>query len=211
MTIMDPKDLDGQPLDLLIKILRMTESENDHLALTAVRRANSHLAKLGASWDDLLRGRVRIIADPFASINISQAAVNPNRNQPFSPPPPPPRGPISPIPTAPPQHHPASPRAQTATPPRPKAQPQQPQQPTAMKPAPGSPALAGDTLERTIVNRFEGTCPKCKNRVPIGEGLAQQYKNHVLGRDYWITEHALGKCGPIRTRDAAVTPDNFTV
>src|SRR3954470_14383778 len=85
-----PVDLDGQPLELLIKLMKMTSAE-DNIALVAIRKANSHLHKLNADWESVLRGKVKIIADPFANINIPASAMNPNRNQEYTPPPPTPR------------------------------------------------------------------------------------------------------------------------
>lgn len=55
-------------LSLLIKLLNLTASPTDGEALSAMRKANSKIASMGLSWDDLLLGKVTIIADPFASI-----------------------------------------------------------------------------------------------------------------------------------------------
>lgn len=189
MTMQDPKDagLDGQPLELLIKLMKMTSAE-DPIALVAIRKANAHIAKLGTDWDSLLRGKVKVnvIADPFANINIPREAMNPNRNQdlrPSPPPPPPPRRP-PPWPT--------------------KPFPQSP-----VRPNPGSPAFTSDTKEKTIVNKFEGTCTKCKNRVPAGDGIAHLWKR-PNGNTYWTTEHS-GTCPPTRKHRPATTADDFQV
>src|SRR5262245_33826082 len=61
----------NEDLDLLIKCLGMTTSDNDNIALVSIRKANSILEKKGFEWDALLRGRVKVVADPFA-----QPAVN---------------------------------------------------------------------------------------------------------------------------------------
>lgn len=53
-------------LALLTKLLKMTTSTNDGEALTAMRAANRQVERLGTTWDDLMSGRVTIVADPFA-------------------------------------------------------------------------------------------------------------------------------------------------
>lgn len=63
-------------LELLIKIMKMTAAE-DGPALTAIRKANSMLASEGWDWERLLRGKVKIIADPF-----SGTAAPPRRTTP---------------------------------------------------------------------------------------------------------------------------------
>lgn len=52
-------------LSLLIKMLGMTDSDSDGQALVAIRKANAQVRKLGTTWEDLLRGKVTVIADPF--------------------------------------------------------------------------------------------------------------------------------------------------
>lgn len=58
----------NENLDLLIKLLGMTRSANDAEALVAVRKANDQVAKFKTTWEDLLKGRVKVVADPFASV-----------------------------------------------------------------------------------------------------------------------------------------------
>lgn len=66
----------GSPddLSLLIKLLNMTTVSEDNMCLVAIRKANRELQKFkkpdgsGGTWEDLLRGRVTVVADPFASI-----------------------------------------------------------------------------------------------------------------------------------------------
>ena len=55
-------------LHLLIKVLGMTTSDNDNIALVAARRANDILEKLDTDWSKLIKGKVTIIADPFTNI-----------------------------------------------------------------------------------------------------------------------------------------------
>lgn len=79
-------------VEKLIKMLNMTTSSNEGEALTALRMANKHLKEQKWTWDELLRGKITVAADPFMSAPIPQA-----RNsgfgfyqQPAPPPPPPP-------------------------------------------------------------------------------------------------------------------------
>lgn len=55
-------------LELLIKLLKMTTSSVDGEALTAMRKANEQLLKVGGDWENLLRGKVKVIADPFGTV-----------------------------------------------------------------------------------------------------------------------------------------------
>lgn len=78
-------------LDMLIKLMGMTGSSSDNEALNAVRLANKWLGSKGHSWEDLLRGKVTVEADPFAA--APSVAVNVHSAQPryaaHAPPPPP--------------------------------------------------------------------------------------------------------------------------
>lgn len=207
----NPSDLDGQPLELLIKIMGMTTSDNDPTVLAAIRRANNQLLKMNASWEAILRGKVKIVADPFSNINIPKG-MDPNNNQTFNPKKaPPPPEPPEPPPTYSkpwPQPSPSATQAYAAS--RAAQQAQASARAQSPTPKPGSPSFAGDVLKRTIVNKFEGVCSKCQNKVLIGEGVAQQYERGS-GKTYWITEHAVGGCGPARTSGPASTVGSFQV
>lgn len=65
--------------DLLVKLLGMTTSSVDAEALVAMRKANELLARLQLTWPALLRGRVTVLADPFANIVPPQASSAPPR------------------------------------------------------------------------------------------------------------------------------------
>jgi len=55
-------------IQMLIKLLRMTESQHEGEALSAMRMANSLLNKHNANWDEVMRGVVPMVdADPFKS------------------------------------------------------------------------------------------------------------------------------------------------
>lgn len=185
MNMTTPPNLDGQPLELLIKLMRMTSAE-DPIALVAIKKANSHLLKMGTDWEALLRGKVRIIADPFASINIPAGAMNPNRNQDYTPPPPPRR---QPTPTYAPN-----------PPPRPRPAPKQ----NLADPGPGN-----GTLEKTIINKHDGTCHKCSHKVLAGHGVAQFWKRSD-GKTKWVSEHT-GPCPTTARTKPAITTDNFQI
>lgn len=53
--------------ELLVKLLGMTTSSNDGEALTAIRKANDLLRSAGWDWQKLIAGKIRVVADPFAT------------------------------------------------------------------------------------------------------------------------------------------------
>jgi hypothetical protein len=79
--------LDLPNLELIIKLLKMTTSQTDTEALVALRKANEQLAKSGADWESLLRGKVTIVEDPFKSFTIPSGYAKPTAPQPRTPPP----------------------------------------------------------------------------------------------------------------------------
>jgi len=105
------EDLDSKlpKQDLLLKILRMTTSDNDNVALNAVRRANEFLSKNGWDWDKLINAKIRIAADPFSNLQTPQsyngsghrAAPTPPPRPAARPPQPPPRPQAPPAPPKP--------------------------------------------------------------------------------------------------------------
>lgn len=78
---------DDNLLSRLIKMMGMTTSDNDGQALVALRAANRELVKLGKTWDDVLRGKIKVVANPFADIPQPAAPrmadVTPTRSQTF--------------------------------------------------------------------------------------------------------------------------------
>lgn len=56
----------NQNLDLLIKLLMMTTSPNDSEALLAIRKANAQLERFHTSWEQFVKQRITVAADPFA-------------------------------------------------------------------------------------------------------------------------------------------------
>lgn len=77
-------------LSKLIKLLNMTTSPNQGEALSAAAMANALVAKLGTTWDELLTGKVTLIADPFTSIPEPPKSTStpPPPTGRYSPPPP---------------------------------------------------------------------------------------------------------------------------
>jgi len=135
----------NQNLDLLIKLLGQTTNDNDNTALMAIRAANRQVEKFKTTWEDLLRGRVTIVADPFTNmvappVRRTQA---PPATVPRPAPPPPPR------PQAPRNPNPFN-----------QAPPQQPAQPTY----PASNATGRP-------NRFRTRCHKCGRQLDAQQGL----------------------------------------
>lgn len=74
--------------DLLLKMLRMTESDNDGQALVAIRKANALLQSAGWTWEKLLSGKITVVADPFASMPEINREAPETRHAPATPPPP---------------------------------------------------------------------------------------------------------------------------
>jgi hypothetical protein len=83
------------PVAKLKKIMGQTTSDNDNVALMAVRMANKFLNDNGWSWDRLLEGKIKVAENPFA--NLKKPPAQPGRGVPDVPdppaPPPPPRRP----------------------------------------------------------------------------------------------------------------------
>lgn len=213
-------DDDKFNLDRLIKMMGMTSSDNDNQALVAIRTANKLLASAGASWDDILRAKVKVIADPFASIPMQDVPKSTNRG-PAPAAPPPPRGtPRASSGTAPGR---ASGWTAQNNPPPPNPTPRK--APTNFTDEPcdrcGFKVLAGtgiynnrgklehDTGDQLCQrqqaqasaqngrpNKFADTCALCNNNVPAGEGILSTNRN-AAGK-YTVT-HQPGKCPPVKS------------
>jgi hypothetical protein len=138
----DGPDTGNKNLDLLIKLLMMTTSDNDNIALISIRKANAQLEKFNADWESLLRGRVSVVADPFNG--MAKPSVE-SRPAPKATPP-------APAPTPP------RPRAPTP-PPRPAPHPMH--QTTTAAPKPFTP----------FPNRYDTHCLRCLRPILSGEGL----------------------------------------
>jgi hypothetical protein len=81
--------------ELLIKLLKMSTSPNDGEALISIRKANDLLKTAGWDWEKLIHAKIKVIEDPFKSVDVP---LNRNAHQapppaprPRSAPPPPPR------------------------------------------------------------------------------------------------------------------------
>lgn len=71
-----------------IKLMKMTTATTDGEALNAIRMANAMLRRNGHDWDNLLRNKITIIADPFTSIPEPPKATTPPPKPTRSSPPP---------------------------------------------------------------------------------------------------------------------------
>ncbi len=59
--------------ELLLKLLKMTASNNDAEALVAIRKANALLASAAWDWDKLLSGKITVVGDPFGNLQRPEA------------------------------------------------------------------------------------------------------------------------------------------
>src|SRR6516164_11568205 len=115
-------DTDDLPKhQLLLKLLKMTTSDNDGECLVSIRKANGVLRDAGWDWDRLLSGKIRVIGDPFNGV---AAPINRGAGD-RRPPPPPAYGAPQTSRTNPATGRPVNP----TTPPRPAAAPPPPPQP----------------------------------------------------------------------------------
>lgn len=69
-----------QKHQLLVKLLKMTTSQNDGEALTAIRKANDLLASAGWDWDRLMAGKITVVGDPFANLGDPTPQVKAQAN-----------------------------------------------------------------------------------------------------------------------------------
>lgn len=170
-------------LGLLIKLLKMTTSANDAEALMAMRKANEQLAKFGGDWESLLRGKVTIIAEPFAEVPL------PARNSDFGVP--------SNAPTTPKRHTPTRPDPLQAAF-NSAAWASQPT--TAPRPAHTTTPLA---------NKFAGNCWNCGAFVGIGKGFIRREPETKNKWEVFCPSHARGLVNSKRAsrRQAASAAD----
>jgi hypothetical protein len=62
---------------------------HDPEALTALRMATAQLKKWGWTWESILKGKIKIMPDPFASIPMPTAQTGGSMHHAPAPPPPP--------------------------------------------------------------------------------------------------------------------------
>jgi hypothetical protein len=137
--------------ELLIKLLKMTTSSNDGEAVIAVRKANDLLKSAGWDWEKLIHGKIKVIEDPFKSVDV------PLNRQTHRPPPAPPR----PAPKAPPFAYAQAPQpAQAPPPPRPPRPPHQP------------------TINSNRSNLYAGWCYCCGDAVLAKDGFIFDPSSH---------------------------------
>src|SRR5262245_131375 len=80
---------DPPNLDKIIKLMGMTGSSHDPEAISALRMATELMRKWGWTWEAVLRGKIKIMPDPFASIPMPYSHSAPRPMAPAAPPPPP--------------------------------------------------------------------------------------------------------------------------
>lgn len=150
--------------DMLLKLLKMTTSDNDGEALVAIRKANSLLKAASWDWDKLIAGKIKVVADPFAGVNARFNNVNK--------PPPPPNPQPQARPYSPPPPGGSAPHAQA----RAARQPPQPPKPLSSKPNifPNACYVCGDwvaaqdgfifdpaKVNRNAKSKWHCLCKKC--------------------------------------------------
>jgi len=80
--------------ELLLKLLKMTGSDNDAEALVAIRKATALLSSAGWDWDKLLSGKITVVGDPFGNLQRPPPSQsNYQAKSPARPVPRPPQGP----------------------------------------------------------------------------------------------------------------------
>lgn len=149
-------------LDTLIKVLLMTTSSQDGEALAAMRRANILLRNANTDWDKLLRGKVTVVADPFADI------AAPDTKERFS----------SSKPTVPQ-------KPQVPDPPTYTAYPKTATRPMGPAATPRAPSYSPQAARRNNTNSFAGHCYNCNDAVAAGYGALRDImgKTHVFCED----------------------------
>ena len=95
-TVSTERELPKQ--ELLLKLLKMTTSDNDGECLTAIRKVNTLLTTNGWDWDKFVAGKIKIVENPFVGLGTPPrpsvtrpvgpaTPPNPHTTRPFSPPP----------------------------------------------------------------------------------------------------------------------------
>ena len=150
-------------LDTLIKVLLMTTSDNNSESLAAIRRANVMLRNANTDWEKLLRGKVTVVADPFADIPAPSASVTTHTNS---------------RPTVPSRPQPAY---DVGTP---YVYPQAPAY-TRTKSPPQTPPYSPQAARKNNTNNFVGNCFNCDTYTPAGYGALRDInsKIHVFCED----------------------------
>jgi hypothetical protein len=84
-------DRDPPNLDKIIKLMGMTGSSHDPEAISALRMATKLMKDWGWTWDSVLRGKIKIMPDPFANLptpTTGDSGTGYMRAPPAPPPPP---------------------------------------------------------------------------------------------------------------------------
>jgi len=137
--------------ELLIKLLRMTTSDNDNEALMGIRKANALLTAAGWDWQKLIEGKIRIIEDPFKNLGtpMGGGASTAKANAPAQPRP---------------SYNPATPPRPAYTPPPPRPAPKPQTWPIGINP-----------------NKFAGWCYCCGTEVVAMAGVIFKPNQYSVG------------------------------
>jgi hypothetical protein len=145
--------------ELLIKLLKMTTSNNDGEVLVAARKANALLQSAGWDWEKLITGKIVIVEDPFSKIDTpDNFARNPPRA--YQPPQPP-------KPSAPPPPR----QTQSTNPPWAQGPSRGSPPPNVKAPPPPPPPKAAKVPYSDKPNKFTSWCFCCGDTVPSDMGF----------------------------------------
>jgi hypothetical protein len=172
--------------DLLLKMLRMTESDNDGQALVAIRKANKLLQDNGWSWEKLIHAKITVVEDPFGK----------QSHDPFA------NAYKAPMPNAPPP-----PRPQR-TPPRPQPAPaaQPYRAPPSPPPPPPKPSKIFPVVDSTRTNRYPNLCYCCGAQVDALAGFIFNPSTHNSSAiDKWEVI-----CAPCNSATTLAVPNRKT-
>ena len=184
----DTNGEDKPTLEKLIKLMKLTSSPNESEAMSALAIAQRFVEKLGG-WESLLRGKVKIIQDPFA--NMPPPEENYRKREPSSG-----------FPKAPPK-----PGSNPPPPQRPIPQPQTPPRyytPPVSPPPPPPPRPTFYQASRKP-NKYKGACWICGNLVGVGDGQIQEFEG-----SWHVTCYNNPNCKkPARSRSNKLTPEQL--
>ena len=158
-------------LDLLIKLMGKTTSDNDSEALLFLRKANEQVRAAGWTWETLLRGKVTIIADPFRSTPLPERATNNG---------------WSTVPSRP-------------APPRRPAPPQNPLD-AVFAAAAGNAAQAYNSRPTSRTNQYSGNCWNCGKFVGANAGTIRRDTLTKNKWEVFCPSHATTAIAPKRAR-----------
>jgi hypothetical protein len=172
----------------------MSTSPNDGEALISIRKANDLLKTAGWDWEKLIHGKIKVIEDPFKSVDVPLSRST-HSAPPPAPAPRPTRGYTAVNPNPPPKAAPQPPPAYAAPPPPPPPRPRpapKPVQPLSTKDnlyagwcyCCGDPvgAKGGFIFDPSVKNRnakskWQICCTSCNNSTYPNVGASAAMRN----------------------------------